>query len=95
MGCPILSRAIPSMVSLNYPLAGTTPVEMAIAVRRFFADPDYNESVRAQSVEVAKSFDFALMAGRLTEAYDFARSRLGNGTNGVPNRKKLDGILTP
>ncbi|MBY6681896.1 glycosyltransferase [Rhodococcus sp. BP-316] len=94
MGCPILSRSIPSMVSLNYPLAGTTPVEMAIAVRRFFADLDYQELVRAQSVEVAKSFDFALMAGRLTEAYDFARSRLGNTANVAGDRGTRDGILT-
>ncbi|MGU3432777.1 glycosyltransferase family 4 protein [Actinomycetes bacterium M1A6_2h] len=77
VGCPVLSRSIPSMVSLGYALAGTTPTEVANNVEKFFSDPDYQEQVRIQAKEVTKSFSFARMASRLVEAYEFAGDRLG------------------
>lgn len=88
MGCPVISRAIPSMVTLGYALGGTTPVEMAVAIRRFFADPVYQGSVRQSTAAVVADYTFDLMAGRLSEAYDFALRRLGprmSAASAAPN----------
>ncbi|AMY20486.1 MULTISPECIES: glycosyltransferase family 4 protein [Nocardiaceae] len=94
MGCPVISRAIPSMVTLGYALGGTTPVEMAVAVRRFFVDPDYQSRVRAATGTVTGDYTFDLMAGRLSEAYDFALRRLGSPRSAKSAAEHVPGMIT-
>ena len=94
MGCPVISRSIPSMSTLGYALGGATPVEMAVAVRRFFADAAYQARVRQATAAVVADYTFELMSERLAEAYDFAAWRLGNAVGETESAtRSASGIL--
>ena len=79
LGVPILSRAIPSMRSLGYPLAGETPQQLAVTVRRFFADPHFSEQVAAASASLAATTTKRAMATGLRAAYASAMARASRG----------------
>jgi glycosyltransferase involved in cell wall biosynthesis len=79
LGVPILSRAIPSMRSLGYPLAGETPQELAAHVRQFFADPQFSASVTATSASLAATASKPAMAEGLRAAYTSAMERASRG----------------
>jgi glycosyltransferase involved in cell wall biosynthesis len=79
LGVPILSRAIPSMRSLGYPLAGETPQQLAVNVRRFFADPQFSARVTATSASLAATASKPAMAAALRAAYASAMARASRG----------------
>lgn len=79
LGLPILSRAIPSMRSLGYPLAGETPQQLAHHVRRFFAEPRFAARVAAQSAALATDASKPAMATALRSAYTSAMTRASRG----------------
>ena len=76
-GCPVLCRSIPSMTSLGYHAAGDSPEMVALAVDRFFSDPNYHDQVRWQTIAVLTACSFERMSAELTEAYMAAAERLG------------------
>lgn len=49
LGTPVLVREVETMIGLGYPGAGTAPSEAALAVKRFFHDPEYNAWVTDES----------------------------------------------
>ncbi|MBT0565921.1 glycosyltransferase family 4 protein [Williamsia sp. CHRR-6] len=75
-GCPVISRDIPSMRSLGYPLGGSTPDDMADAVRAFFSDPGYRQHVEIVTKELSAAFSFERMTAELADAYQFAVRQL-------------------
>ena len=79
LGVPILSRTIPSMRSLGYPLAGETPQQLAVNVRRFFADPQFSARVSATSASLAATASKPAMATALRAAYASAMTRASRG----------------
>lgn len=79
LGVPVLSRAIPSMRSLGYPLAGETPQQLAAEVRRFFADPQFSARVTATSASLAAEASKPAMASALRAAYTSAMDRASRG----------------
>jgi glycosyltransferase involved in cell wall biosynthesis len=84
LGLPILSRTIPSMHSLGYPLAGETPQQLAVSVRRFFADPQFSAQVTAASASLAASASKPAMATALRAAYASAMTRASRGRPSAP-----------
>ena len=79
LGVPILARAIPSMRSLGYPLAGETPQQLAVSVRRFFADPHFSAGVTATTASLAATASKPAMATALRAAYASAMARASRG----------------
>jgi glycosyltransferase involved in cell wall biosynthesis len=79
LGVPVLARRIPSMESLGYPLAGSTPDDMASSVHRFFADPAYADEVGRRSRGIANAARPAQMAAGLREAYTRAAAWTSRG----------------
>jgi glycosyltransferase involved in cell wall biosynthesis len=69
-GTPVLTRDIPTMRSLGYAVAGSTPAVAASAVDRFFDDDAFAGNVRALTRQVASAFSEDQARQRLLLAYN-------------------------
>jgi glycosyltransferase involved in cell wall biosynthesis len=77
LGVPVLSRDIPSMSSLGYPVAGDAPHELARAVRDFFENPTFAAEVRRRSATVAAAASRSSMSAAVRDAYAEALEAAG------------------
>lgn len=77
-GTPLICRDIPSMRSLGYELAGTTPSETMAAVDRYFSDDEYQARVRDSTRGLLETYSIQRMSESLIAAYESAL-RTGSG----------------
>ncbi len=74
-GCPVICRDIPSMRSLGYQTAGTSPTETAAAVERYFTDAAYRARTRCATSELLVTYSVERMSTELRAAYTIALGR--------------------
>jgi glycosyltransferase involved in cell wall biosynthesis len=79
LGVPVLAKAIPSMRSLGYELAGESADELVAHVQRFFGDDEYAAEVGAVSTALATEASKPAMAAALRSAYTSAMTRASRG----------------
>ena len=69
LGTPVLARDIPSMRSLGYAVAGEQPVQLADAVRRYFADRAYAQQVARRTAAVSQVSSTSAMSTAIRGTY--------------------------